>query len=90
MVVVEVRGSSVPCLPREGRSVLPSLLGVVGNPSVESPIIVHCRSGGPPWAGPMTMVPEPSPGLEAQATESIGDDLKIPKANGFAEGKTIT
>jgi hypothetical protein len=38
----------------------------------------------------MMMVPEPSPEGEAQATESIGDDLKIPKANGFAKGKTIT
>jgi hypothetical protein len=27
---------------------------------------------------------------EAQATKTVGDELEIPKANGFAEGKAIT
>jgi hypothetical protein len=30
-----------------------------------------------------------SQGGEAQATETIGDELKAPKANGFTEGKAI-
>jgi hypothetical protein len=49
------------CLPEKGRSVLTSPLGAMGNPSLGSPIMVHCRSSGPPWVGPMMTAPEPSP-----------------------------
>jgi hypothetical protein len=79
----------MPCLPGEGRSVLPFLLGIFMNSSVESLVTVHYRSGGPPWKGPMTMTPEPSLGGEAPAAESVSDELEIPKADGFAEEKTI-
>jgi hypothetical protein len=37
----------------------------------------------------MTMTPEPSLGGEAPAAESVSDELEIPKADGFAEEKTI-
>jgi hypothetical protein len=79
MVVVKVGGASMPCLPGEGRSVLPFLLGIFMNSSVESLVTVHYRSGGPPWKGPMTMTPEPSLGGEALAAESVSDELEIPK-----------
>jgi hypothetical protein len=61
MVMVEMGGAFTLRLPGKRRSVLPSPLGAVGNPSVGSPIMVCCRSGGPSRAGPMTMAPEPSP-----------------------------
>jgi hypothetical protein len=48
--------------PWSGRSILPSLLGVVGNPSIEYTIMVRCRSGVPSWVGPIMMAPEPSQG----------------------------
>jgi hypothetical protein len=76
VVVVEPGGASTSCLLGEGRSVLPSLLGAVGNPSVEYPAMVHCGGGGPLWAGPMMMTPE-----------VVGDELKTPKANDFAKGE---
>jgi hypothetical protein len=57
--MVEMGGDSVSCLPGKGRSVLPSPLGAMENPSMGLPIMVHCRSGGPPLAGPMMTAPEP-------------------------------
>jgi hypothetical protein len=42
----------------------------------------------------MTMAPELSPRgggeREAQATESVGNELETPEADGFAEVKTFT
>jgi hypothetical protein len=89
MVVVEVGGASTLHLPRKGRSGLPSLLGVMGWPSMGHPVMARCRSGGLPWAVLMTTVPESSPKGEAQATESVGDELETPKTDGSAEGRNI-
>jgi hypothetical protein len=52
--------------------------------------MIHSGSDGLPQAGPTAVVPEPFPRGEAQPTETIGDELKAPKANGFTEGKAIT
>jgi hypothetical protein len=51
MVMVEVGGDSVSCVPKERRSVLPSPLGADGNPSMGLPIMVRCSSVGLPQAG---------------------------------------
>jgi hypothetical protein len=59
MVAVEVGGDSAPCLPGKGRSVRPSPLGAMGNPSTGLPVMVRYRSGGPLRAGPMMMAPKP-------------------------------
>jgi hypothetical protein len=62
MIIVEVGGDSMSCLPRRRRrSVLPSPPGAMGNPSMGLPVMVHYRSGGLPWAGPITMALEPPP-----------------------------
>jgi hypothetical protein len=53
------------------------------------PVMARCRSGGLPWAVLMTTVPESSPKGEAQATESVGDELETPKTDGSAEGRNI-
>jgi hypothetical protein len=60
------------CLLGEGRSVLHSPLGAVGNPLVESPAMVRDVRGGPPWAGPMMMTPEPSPRGRGSSRQSGG------------------
>jgi hypothetical protein len=51
----------IPCLLGEGRSILPSLSGVVWNPSVESLVMAHGGDGSPPWVEPMTVASQPSP-----------------------------
>jgi hypothetical protein len=43
----------VSCLLGEKRSILPSSSGALGNPSVESPVMVRCEDGGPPRVEPM-------------------------------------
>jgi hypothetical protein len=62
--MVQVGGSSTPDLLEKGRSVLPSPLGVVRGPLFGPPIMVHYRSGVLRRAGPVMMVPEPSPRVE--------------------------
>jgi hypothetical protein len=60
MVIVKVGGAFMPCLLGKGRLDLPSPLGVVGCPSMGPPLMAHCRSGGSPRAGLVTMLHEPS------------------------------
>jgi hypothetical protein len=45
----------------EGRLVLSSPSGAVGDPLLESPIMVHRGCSGSPWAEPMAMTSELSP-----------------------------
>jgi hypothetical protein len=39
--------------------VLPTPPGAMGNPLMGLPVMVRCKSVGPPRAGPMMMAPEP-------------------------------
>jgi hypothetical protein len=41
-----------------------------------------------PRVEPMKTVPLLPPGGEAQASKVVGDELKVPKVNGFAEGES--
>jgi hypothetical protein len=68
--MVEAGVSPAPCLLGEGRWVLPSATGAMGNPSVESIVIVRRRGSGPPRAEPMAMASEPSP---------MGERLRPPR-----------
>jgi hypothetical protein len=64
------------CLLGEGRLKPLSLLDTVRNSSVESSIVAHHRDVAPPRR-------------EAQTAEIVSKGLKVPKANGFAEGESI-
>jgi hypothetical protein len=46
------------------------------------------RVDAPRRVEPMKVVPEFPPRGEAQTIEVVGDELKIPKANGFVEGES--
>jgi hypothetical protein len=87
MVMVEVGGDSVPCLPGK-RYVLPSPPGATGNTSTGPPIMVRCRSSGPSWVGPMTMAPEPPPrGERLRLSNQTAMNSRLPKQMVFLRGK---
>jgi hypothetical protein len=80
MGMVEVGGDSVLCLPGKRRSVLPSPPGAAKNPSMGLPVMVCCRTHDNGTRAAFD-------GGEAQAAESVGNELEAPKADGFAKGK---
>jgi hypothetical protein len=83
-----VGGDSMPCLPGQRRSVLTSLPGAVGNPSIGLPIMVHCRSGGPPRPRPMTTAPEPPlRGERLRPPNQSATNLRLPKKMVLSVGK---
>jgi hypothetical protein len=61
---------------------------IVRNSSAESSVMAHHRVDAPRRVEPMKAVPEFPPGGEAEIVEVVGDELKIPKANGFVEGES--
>jgi hypothetical protein len=65
----------MPRLLGKGKLKPPSLLNTVRNSLAESFILAHCGDEAPD-AG------------EAQTAKIVGDELKVPKANGFAEGES--
>jgi hypothetical protein len=89
---VVVAGASEVPIPRllgEGSLELPSPLDAMKNSSTESSIMAHRGVGAPLHVEPMKAAPaSPPPGGEAQSTEVVGDELKVPKMNSFAEGES--
>jgi hypothetical protein len=91
MVMVEVGEASVLGLLGKGKSALPSPIRVVGSPLMGPPIMVHCRSSGSPRGGVRDDGARTiSEGGEAQAAESVGDELNTLKADGFTKGENIS
>jgi hypothetical protein len=78
VVVMGASKAPVPRLLGEGRPKPLSPLNAVRNSSAKSSIMENHIDEAPQWVDP----------LEAQTAEIVGDELKVPKANGFIEGKS--
>jgi hypothetical protein len=72
MVVAEAGRTPLPCLLGDERLILPSSSRAVGNPSVESPVMVRYGYGGPPLVENMMTASKPSP---------MGERLRPPKGS---------
>jgi hypothetical protein len=56
--------------------------------SAESSIMACHEVDASPRVEPMKTMPLLPPWGEAQAAKVVGDELKVPKVNGFAEGES--
>jgi hypothetical protein len=76
-----------PCLLGEGRPEPRSLLKAVWSSLVESPIMAHNGDGGPLRDEPMKVASKSFLRGERLAADTVGDELKAPKSNGFTKGE---
>jgi hypothetical protein len=90
MVVDGANEATVLCLMGEGRPKLPCPIDTMRNSLVESSIMAHCGVDAPLLVEPMKLCLCCRSWGKGQAVEVVGDELKVPMANGFTEGESTT